>query len=149
MKVRFSGLMLVFCAFILVGCSTVKEAARGVIGISTKEVEESRKDALVKQFNYSYNDCYDKTMEVLKYIGAYVYTEDPKKNMIAVYVSASDTTVAGVFFKKIDPANTQVEVASPSTYAKELIAENVFAGLDGTLDMEKDFVSPNNTIEQE
>jgi hypothetical protein len=46
--------------------------------------------------------------------------------MIAIYVSETDTTPVGLFFKEIDKSNTQVEVSSPSTYAKELISEKVF-----------------------
>ena len=120
----------VFCAFLAAGCSTIKEAARGVIGVSTKEVEASRGEALSRQFDYSYKDCYDKTLKVLREIGAYVYTQDPKKKMIALYVSEIDTTVAGVFFKEVDASHTQVEVASPSSYAKDLIAAKLFSGLE-------------------
>jgi hypothetical protein len=59
-------------------------------------------------------------------IGAYIYVKDIKKHMIAIYVSETDTTPVGLFFKEIDKSNTQVEVSSPSTYAKELISEKVF-----------------------
>lgn len=130
-KAKLFNLVLLsaFCIFSLSACSTVKQAAKGFFGVSTREVEASRKDAPKKQFNRAYKDCYDKAMEVLKNAGAYVYARDDAKNMVALYVSETDTTVVGVFFTKIDANNTQVEVSSPSTYAKDSIAEKLFSGL--------------------
>ncbi len=72
----------------------------------------------------------DKTLELLARIGAYIYTQDQKKNLIAIYVSEQDTTSVGIFFKQIDTQRTQIEVSSPSTYAKELIAKQLFSGLE-------------------
>ena len=124
------ALLSALCIFSLSACSTVKQATKGFLGFSTKEVEASRKDALKKQFNRAYKDCYDRSMEVLKNSGTYVYAQDEAKNMVALYVSETDTTVVGVFFTKIDANNTQVEVSSPSTYAKDFIAEKLFSGLE-------------------
>ena len=59
-------------------------------------------------------------------MGSYIYTDDPKKNMLAIYVSEADTTPVGIFLKEMDASNTQIEISSPSTYAKELIAEKLF-----------------------
>ncbi len=133
-KAKLFSLVLLsaFCVFSLSACSTLKQSAKGFLGVSTKEVEASRKDALKKQFNYAYKDCYDKAMEVLKNAGTYVYAQDDTKNMVALYVSETDTTVVGVFFTKIDANNTQVEVSSPSIYAKESIAEKLFSGLENS-----------------
>jgi hypothetical protein len=133
-------LLLIFCVLNLTACSTIKETARGVMGISTKEVEASRGDAIKKQFNYGYQDCQAKVLKVLAHIGAYVYARDETKNLIAVYVSSVDTTVAGVFLKEVDANNTLIEVASPSTYAKEFIAEKLFSGLEKGLYMDSDEV---------
>jgi hypothetical protein len=133
-KLKLFSLVLLsaFCVFSLAACSTVKQAAKGILGVSTREVEACRKDALKKQFNYSYKDCYDKAMEILKTAGTYVYAQDDAKNMVALYVSETDTTVVGVFFTRIDAGHTQVEVSSPSTYAKESISEELFSGLDNS-----------------
>lgn len=118
---------------LMTGCAGFKETARGIIGISTKEIENSRKDALKKEFSYDYKTCYNKTLEILTRIGAYIYNQDQKKNLIAIYVSSEDTTSVGIFFKSIDANNTQIEVSSPSTYAKELIAKQLFLGLEKSL----------------
>lgn len=126
-----------FCIFNLLGCETLKkvgctvqEAAKGVIGISTKQIEEARKTASIKTFGYDYASCYKNTKEILKHIGAYIYCEDKNKKLIAFYVSSEDTTPVGIFFKAVDASKTQLEVASPSTSAKEAIAKNVFSSLE-------------------
>jgi len=114
----------------LTGCAAITEGAKGLAGISTKSLEKARKDAIIKTFSYDYFSCYTKTLDSLKIIQAYIYTQDIKKHMIAIYVSEQDTTPVGLFFKELDVSNTQLEVSSPSTYAKELIANRVFPILE-------------------
>ena len=113
----------------LAGCASLKEGAKCIAGTSTRDIERSRAGAIVKSFNYDYGSCYSKTEEILKSIGAYVYAKN--KGMIAVYVSEEDTTPVGLFFKETDASSTQIEVSSPSTYAKELISAKVFSALEG------------------
>lgn len=124
-----------------VGCAAIKESARGIAGISTNVLEKNRKDAIKKTFPYDYNTCYSKAKEVLEKPsdpkageksgnpGSYVYCQDRKKNLLAIYVSEEDTTPVGLFFTEIDKAHTQIEVSSASTYAKELISSKVFKAL--------------------
>lgn len=135
----FFSFYLWFCLFIfyfllfLSGCATVIEGAKGVAGISTKSIEDNRKGAITKTFNYSYSICYNKALRVLKNIGTYVYSKDINKKMVAFYVSEDDTTAVGIFFKELDANTTQLEVASASTYAKELIAVRLFPALEKAL----------------
>lgn len=126
---------LVFLVFIILswnlsGCACVKEAARGFAGISTKALEEARKNAQVKTFRQDYFSCYTKVLDILQQIGSHVYSQNIKKHMIAIYVSGEDTTAVGIFFKEIDKNSTQVEVSSPSTFAKEMISLKVFSALE-------------------
>jgi len=126
-------ILLGFSCWLLVslsGCITLKEGAKGVLGISTKALEDNRKDAIKKTFNYDYNTCYSKTKGILKEINAYIYSEESGKNLLAIYVSEKDTTAVGLFFKTIDQTHTQIEVSSGSTYAKELISGEVFKALN-------------------
>ena len=69
-------------------------------------------------------------MDVLVLNKCYVYANDPRKDMIAIYVSDEDTTPVGVFLKAIDGNSTLIEISSPSTYAKETIARIVFSAFD-------------------
>lgn len=117
--------LLVYCVIGLWGCAAIIEGVKGIAGVSTRSLEKGRKDAVIKSFNYDYFTCYTKTWDILKQIGAHVYAQDIKKHMIAIYVSQEDTTPVGIFFKEIDASHTQVEVSSPSTYAKELIAGKI------------------------
>lgn len=121
--------LLSYGAIGLWGCATIGETAKGIAGISTKALEDGRKEAIIKAFNYDYNTCYHKVKEALREKGSYIYAEDQKKQMLAIYVSKEDTTPVGLFFKEIDAANTQIEVSSPSTYAKEFIATRVSKAL--------------------
>ena len=108
------------------GCITLKEAIKVFEGTSTKDVEDTRKDASVKVFNYDYNTCYAKTEKLLqKLINASIYAKT--KEMIAIYYIDPDTTPVGIFFKEIDAAHTQVEVSSPSSPTKEYVAKIVFS----------------------
>lgn len=145
-KIQFKIKNLEFCIVILIfafyifnfiGCATIIEGAKGFAGMSTKVIEDNRKDAIKKTFNHDYNACYNKAKETLEVIGAYIYAENKNKNLIAVYVSEEDTTPVGLFFKSIDSSSTQVEVSSPSTYAKELIAKKIFFGLEDFSNIEK------------
>jgi len=112
------------------GCAVIKETAKGISGISIKALEEARKDAIIKPLNYDYFSCYTKTLDILRQIGAYIYMQDIKKHMIAIYVSEQDTTAVGLFFKEIDATHTQIEVSSPSTSAKEFISSKIFSVLN-------------------
>jgi len=118
---------------ILSGCASLKECAQGIAGVSTRELEDGRKDAITKILEGDYDYCYSQTKEYLKKKEAHIYTEDAKKRMIAIYVSREDTTPVGIFFRGIDASKIQIEVSSPSTYAKELIAGGLFPYLDDLL----------------
>ncbi|MDD5108428.1 MAG: hypothetical protein PHC29_02840 [Candidatus Omnitrophica bacterium] len=119
-------------AVFLSGCSTVKEMGKGFIGVSTQVLEDKRKDAVKKSFALGYNDCYTKVKDILAQgnIPPYIYSEDPKKKMIAIYLSQADTTPVGIFFTEEAGVNTLVEISSPSTYAKEEIANRIFTGIN-------------------
>jgi hypothetical protein len=147
-KSRLPLILLPFTFYLLPlisGCATAIEGTKGFLGISTKSLEEGRKAAIVKNFNFDYSTCYTKTKDILKQIKAYIYAQDINKRMIAIYVTNTDTTAVGVFFKEIDANNTQIEVSSASKYAKEIIAERLFAILAGLPDPVKEPVAEENT----
>ncbi len=131
-KVNF---VYILCfVFIAGGCSSLTNLPRRFSGLSTVELERQRPEAISKVFNFNYPDCFAKTQDILKQIGAYVYAKDNKKQMIAIYLTVEDTTPVGLFFKEIEPGKTRVEVSSLSTYGKEVISKRVFAMLEGLPD---------------
>ncbi|GAG50321.1 unnamed protein product, partial [marine sediment metagenome] len=83
----------------LVGCASLGQKTKGFLGISTREIEDVRDKAIVRIVDYDYNSCYRMVEEKLSEIEAYVYTR--RKGLIAFYMSRTDTTTAGIFFKEI------------------------------------------------
>lgn len=126
----FSIALFTFCFIYLYGCSSLKEDMRGFAGISTKVLEDNRENGLKITFKHDYDSCYKKIMDVLVLNKCYIYANDPRKDMIAIYVSNEDTTPVGIFLKAIDVNSTLIEISSPSTYAKEAIAKVVFSAFD-------------------
>ncbi|MDP3732205.1 MAG: hypothetical protein Q8R31_04155 [Candidatus Omnitrophota bacterium] len=135
---RYCSIVLLFyCSIVLLGCAIPWEGAKGFAGVSTRALEDNRKTAVTKAFNYDYLTCYAKSVDILKRMQVYIYTQSIKKHMIAIYVSKQDITPVGLFFKEIDANNTQVEVSSLSTYAKEFISGKVFPVLDKQVTLEE------------
>lgn len=126
------------------GCAAITDGAKGIAGISTKVLEEGRNSAISKAVAYDYQNTYNKTLETLTRTGSYIYAKNPKKQMLAIYISETDTTPVGIFFKEIDAGHTRIEVSSPSTYAKELISKRIFLSLEKSLhpDAEKSQIAP-------
>lgn len=123
-------LFSIFC--FLSGCSGLKEATRGFAGVSTKILEDKRGEAIKKDFSGDLPGIHNKIIGILKKEGAYVYRDDLAHNLVALYLSNTDTTPVGVFLTDIDKGNTRIEVSSPSTYGKEVIADIIFSSLSGT-----------------
>ena len=110
----------------LLGCACLKEGLKGFLAVSTKEIENARDKAIVKIVDYDYNSCYQKVEAKLAAIGSYIYAQ--RKDLIAVYISSTDTTPAGIFFKEINKQKTQLEIVSPAADTKEYLAAKIFAG---------------------
>ncbi|MDD5116509.1 MAG: hypothetical protein PHW98_05555 [Candidatus Omnitrophica bacterium] len=134
------GLTLITCC-LLSGCATVHEAARGFAGVSTRILEDKRKEALRESYPMDYDTCYARVKAILgeKVMmkqgeeeiesRSYIYAEDPQQKMIAIYLSETDTTPVGIFFVEDGRGRTMIEVSSPSTYAKENIAGRISSGI--------------------
>ncbi len=135
MKRSMLFMQVTISLFFISGCATIKDIPKGIAGISTRVLEESRKDALKKTFAISYDDCYSKVKLILGQgdFPAHIYAENAKKKMIAIYLSATDTTSVGIFFTQESQTNTLIEISSPSIYAKEETAKKIFTGLDELL----------------
>ncbi len=114
------------------GCAAVKETGKGFLGVSTQILEEKRPQAMKKSFILDFDYVYSKVKEILTQTNnpVYIYAQDPQAKMLAVYLSANDTTPVGIFFT-VQPQNeTLVEVSSPSVYAQEELAARIFTALE-------------------
>lgn len=143
LKANLYFVIIAFCTLIVGGCVTIKEGARVVLGISTKEVEDARPRALKRTFDYDYDICYKETKQVLKDMGSYIYADNKDKKMIAIYVSYADTTTVGIFFNEIGQNSTQIEVASPSSFTRDTIAPKLFLGLEKAFQNESEGENSN------
>jgi len=131
-RVLLAGTLAVFCVSGLYGCAGISEGVRGFAGVSTKVLEEGRSDAVTKAFAMDYAACYNKTEKILKRVNSYVYARTP--GMLAVYLSDTDTTPVGIFFKNLGEKSVLIEVSSPSTHAKELLAKTLFEAMEKPLE---------------
>jgi len=125
--------VILFLAILLSGCAGVREVCKGVAGVSTKILEDTRKDSLSKVIKYDLITCHNRIKSILKEAGSYIYADDLSKDMLALYVSEEDTTPVGVFLTQRSKGSTLVEVSSPSTYGKEKIAKLLFDNLNREL----------------
>jgi len=107
------------------GCASLQESARGVLGTSVKEVEQSRNKSVKLVIPGDYNTAYESVLSELKKEGRYIYRRDRKEHLIAFYMSNENTTVAGVFLNDLGTGKTEIEIASPSSYARNLLAESL------------------------
>ena len=124
---------LLFLAILLSGCAGIKEVCKGIAGVSTQVLEDTRKDGLSQVIGYDLLTCHNKIKSILKEEGAYIYADDLSKDMLALYISEEDTTPVGVFLTEKSKGSTLVEVSSPSTYGKETISNLLFDTLNREL----------------
>lgn len=113
-------------ATVLLGCAGVKEVCKGLLGVSTKVLEDGRKDALKKEIGYDLISCKKRIKAILEERGFIIYADDSKNNLLALYISEQDTTPVGVFLTEKSKGVTLIEVSSPSTYGKEKVADVLF-----------------------
>lgn len=119
--------LLAHWLIIPLGCASIKDGVKGFLAISTKEIENARDKAIVRIIDRDYISCYRLAQVRLSEIGSYIYAR--KKDLLAVYISQTDTTPAGIFFRQIDAQKTEVSIASPAADTKEFLAEKIFSAL--------------------
>lgn len=119
--------VLVFLASGAGECARPTEIFKAFFAVSTAELEDLRKNALVKVFDEDYPSCYERIKGIIKKMpDTSIYAE--KKGMIAVYCLSLNSTPVGIFFTEVEPSRTKVELSSASTPAKNWVASNVFSG---------------------
>ena len=124
-----AAIMAVLVTFLYMSAparATPAEVFKGFFAVSTRELEELKKDAMVKVFEYDYKTCYDKTLALVKKMpDTTIYAE--KKDLIAVYCTCLNSTPVGIFFEEVDSTHTRVLLSSASSRAKDWVAANVFS----------------------
>ncbi|MBF0385727.1 MAG: hypothetical protein HQL27_07625 [Candidatus Omnitrophica bacterium] len=137
-KCLYGFIVLFFLPFVL-GCSVVTEVGKTLWGSSIRPLEEARKSGESRIYQCAFDDAYDsilsmandKDMEEKK--GYYdVFQKDRVRGFIVIMgIDGSiDTTEVGIFIEEIDQISIKVDIASPSTSAKEKISGIVYKQLD-------------------
>jgi hypothetical protein len=147
---RYPVVALLCCCVVFGGCGGLREFGREIAGTSTKDVEKSRPDSLKQEFICDYYTCSSLVRDSLKKSKVYIYRENSDNSAIYVYLSEKDTTAAGIFLSSVDTLRTMVEVASPSTFAKNDLMDKIRADLKDKIkkDEKKEIVpGEQNTAE--
>lgn len=116
------------------GCSPF-ELAR-LMGTGTRPFREQGK-VYSKVFYKNSLDAYNKTVEILKDLGAHFQRGEQSKGFFIVdhldssYRFCASSTEVAVFFKETGENKTQIEVASLNHSLAEYASEQVFNGLEG------------------
>ncbi len=132
-KRYIKGFMVIPVALMIIagsGCAGAKEVVKGIAGVSTKVLYDTRKDAVKRDVFYDLDSCTKKIEKILAATGSYIYSRDTKTHLIAIYISQTNTTPVGIFLTAANSSVTHIEISSPSTYGKEFIAERLFKELE-------------------
>jgi len=109
------------------GCASVGERMHGVLGTSIREIEASRVKSVQMVVPGDRDAVYTAVLAELKKAGRYIYRRERNEGAIAFYMSAENTTVAGVFLRGLEGGKTEIEIASPSSYARNAVREELSA----------------------
>lgn len=109
----------------LCGCVSLGEKVHGVLGTSIREIEASRVKSVKLTVPGSYDTAYDDVLAELKKEGRYIYRQERKEGLIAFYMSNENTTVAGVFLRELEGEKTEIEIASPSSFSRNILREKL------------------------
>jgi len=126
------GILILFLIF---GHTDPVEVTKQIMGVSIKSLKEEQVERESKVFNYEYNFCYEKTLEVLKEMGVYVFRENKKKHFIVamnfdkIFKKCIDTTEVGIFFKEIENKQTKIDVTCGNLNLVKFASEEIFSRL--------------------
>ncbi|MFH1201561.1 MAG: hypothetical protein V1674_01565 [Candidatus Omnitrophota bacterium] len=122
----------IFALELIFGCASIQEPFKRVWGSSTQVLEEARKEGINREFNYSYPDCFDKTLQILNDERLEVFIKDKAHHKIVVmHVKGSiDTSEVGIFFTEVSKDKTKIEISSLSPNALETVAGYLFTALE-------------------
>lgn len=123
--------LCIVCVF-LAGCAAVVDAPGSLLGVSTRDLELRRSQAVYKTLSCSPEDAFD-AVEAVAAANKYLVF---RKDRTALYLilmhipRAVDTTEVGVFLVPLEEGqSTRLEVASRSSFARREVAQVLFFSL--------------------
>lgn len=131
MKKNFLFGTIIFCVVIFAGCARIQEVSKTIWGSSTRALDEARSEAISKDFNCSFEECFRDVLKIAELEEFEVFIKDKsQKHIVFMGIKGSlDTTEVGVFFAEINDQTVKIEITSLSTNAKKKVAEILFPQL--------------------
>ncbi|MDP8298333.1 MAG: hypothetical protein P9L88_00275 [Candidatus Tantalella remota] len=121
-----------YISIVLLTALSVSSCASSIpaslVGINIRDLESARADGRIETVSLSYNDAYNKVMDIIKDNKLVVFRSSKKAKYI-VFIglpNQTNTTRVGVFFESISDNNTEITVSSLSDTALEKAAAIIF-----------------------
>ena len=121
--------------FLIFGHTDPVEVTKQIMGVSIKSLKEEQPGGESKVFNYDYNFCYEKTLEVLKEMGVYVFQKNKEEHYIIamnfdkIFKKCIDTTEVGIFFEEMENKRTKIDITCSNLNLVKFASEEIFSRL--------------------
>jgi len=126
------GILILFLIF---GHTDPVEVTKQIMGVSIKSLKEEQIGGESKVFNYDYNFCYEKTLEVLREMGVYVFQKNKGEHYIVamnfdkIFKKCINTTEVGIFFEEMENKRTKIDITCGNLHLVKFASEEIFSRL--------------------
>jgi len=110
--------ILLLAAAFTAGCTTYPTFS-GMFGMEIRDLEEARSSGRSMEVSASYDEAFDRVLEILRDNRITAYQVNRKKGYIIAmdFPKQTDTTRVGIFFESQDPGHTLITLSSLSSTA--------------------------------
>jgi hypothetical protein len=108
---------LISISLLTAGCGSPKYNLAALAGVNIRDLEAVRSEGVTRTLNLSYEDTYNKILEIAKKQKLTVYQSDLNKGYIILigFPKQETTTRIGVFFTSISDDRTEITLSSLSS----------------------------------
>ncbi|MBF0619955.1 MAG: hypothetical protein HQL19_07300 [Candidatus Omnitrophica bacterium] len=124
--------ILLISVVIFSGCASFWDAPRNVVGVSTRALENARKDSVFQVYACEYADCFNAVVDSAEKSKYIVFMKDQIRGLVVIMniPGVVDTTEVGVFIAPLaNHKGVKVELSSRSTPARRAVAQILFTDL--------------------
>ena len=127
----FYIIAVIVLTFFVSGCGILTDWIREEAGYPTMELMSARKDALKQSFDISYDQGFERALNILDQMKATVYAKNKKERyIVAIKIKGClDTTDVGILFSEETPNKLSIEIFSKSPKAKNIVSTKMFSEL--------------------
>jgi hypothetical protein len=108
---------LISISLLTAGCGSTKYNLASLAGVNIRDLEAVRSEGVTRTLNLSYEDTYNKILEIAKKQKLTVYQSNLNKGYIILigFPKQETTTRIGVFFDSISDDRTEITLSSLSS----------------------------------